>query len=203
MRANGVAEKYCTGNASDWAKFEKWSETLTHCLRNPLYHWTHLELNRPLGIHDRLLGPETARSIWEEGNARLAEPDFSCRGILRQMNVALVCTTDDPADSLEHHAILAADPAFETQVLPTWRPDKAMAVDQADRFPTYLDKLGAAANVDIKDYASLLGALRKRIRRSTKRVAGSPTMAWTASTPTPIRRRSSRRSLPKAAPASR
>ena len=162
MRANGVAEKYCTGNASDWAKFEKWSETVTHCLRNPLYHWTHLELNRPLGIHDRLLGPETARSIWEEGNARLADPAFSCRGILRQMNVTLVCTTDDPSDSLEHHQALAEDPSFEVQVLPTWRPDKAMAVDQADQYAAYLDKLSAAADVDIKDYASLLGALRKR-----------------------------------------
>lgn len=162
MRSNGVAEKYCTGNASDWAKFEKWAETVPHCLRNPLYHWTHLELNRPFGIRDRLLNPETARSIWEAGNRKLALPDFSCRGILRQMNVVLVCTTDDPADSLEHHRAIAADSSFDIQILPTWRPDKAMAVDQPSAYPAYLDRLSEAADVEIRNYSSLLRALRQR-----------------------------------------
>ena len=103
MRAAGVPERYCTGDASDWEKFQKWAETVPQTLRNPLYHWTHLELKRPFGIDDRLLGPHTAEGIWRECNAKLAEPEFSCRGIMRQMNVALVCTTDDPVDRLEHH----------------------------------------------------------------------------------------------------
>ena len=103
MRAAGVPEHYCTGNASDWEKFEKWAQTVPQTLRNPLYHWTHLELKRPLGISDRLLGPETAEGIWGRANAALARPEFSARGIMRQMNVVLVCTTDDPVDTLEHH----------------------------------------------------------------------------------------------------
>jgi glucuronate isomerase len=162
MRANGVAEKYCTGSASDWAKFEKWAETITHCPLNPLYHWTHLELNRPFGIHDRLLNPDTAREIWDKCNAQLARPDFSCRGILRQMRVALVCTTDDPADALTYHQAIAADRHREFQVLPTWRPDKALLVDQPGPYRAYLDTLAEAAGVEINNYAALLKALRKR-----------------------------------------
>lgn len=161
MRSNGVPEKYCTGGASDWAKFEKWAETVTQCPLNPLYHWTHLELNRPFGINDRLLNPETAPGIWEECNARLATPEFSCQGILLQMKVALVCTTDDPADSLEHHSALA-DSNFSVQVLPTWRPDKALNIDQPAPFNQYLDRLSAAADISIDTYASLVKALRKR-----------------------------------------
>ena len=103
MRAAGVPERYCTGDASDWEKFQQWAATVPQTLRNPLYHWTHLELKRPLGISDRLLGPETAEGIWHEGNAALARPEFSARGIMRQMKVVLVCTTDDPTDTLEHH----------------------------------------------------------------------------------------------------
>ncbi len=162
MRSNGVAEKYCTGNASDWAKFEKWAETVTRCPLNPLYHWTHLELNRPFGINDRLLNPDTAKGIWDRCNALLAKPEFSCRGILRQMKVALVCTTDDPADTLEHHQAIAEDRKFDIQVLPTWRPDKALNVDQPVAFNAYLTALGQAAGVDIKNYESLLLALRRR-----------------------------------------
>ena len=162
MRANGVAERYCTGDASDWEKFEKWAETVPKTLRNPLYHWTHLELKRPLGISDRLLGPETARGIWEEGNARLAEEEFSCRGIMRQMNVVLVCTTDDPADDLAHHAAIAADPTFAIRVLPTFRPDRGMAVESPAAFAAWLERLGAAADVEIRDLASYLEAIRRR-----------------------------------------
>jgi glucuronate isomerase len=100
MRAAGVPERYCTGDAGDWEKFQKWAEVVPTALRNPLYHWTHLELKRPFGISDRLLGSDTARRIWEQCNALLAQKDFSCRGIMQQMKVQLVCTTDDPVDSL-------------------------------------------------------------------------------------------------------
>jgi len=162
MRAAGVDERFITGDASDWEKFERWAETVPKTLRNPLYHWTHLELKRPFGISDRLLSPETARGIWEECNAKLASPGFSCRGIMRRMNVALVCTTDDPADTLEHHRAVADDGSFDIQVLPTWRPDRAMAVESAETYNAYLDRLGAAADTEIRDLDSLLAALGKR-----------------------------------------
>ena len=134
MRTNGVAERYCTGEASDWEKFQKWAETVPKTLRNPLYHWTHLELKRPFGIGDRLLNPQTAQGIWDECNAKLATEAFSSRGIMRQMKVVLVCTTDDPTDTLEHHAAIAADPSFSIQVLPTFRPDRGMAVESPAAF---------------------------------------------------------------------
>ena len=157
-----MPERFITGDASDWEKFLKWAETVPQTLRNPIYHWTHLELNRPFGINDRLLNPKTAKGIWDECNARLAKPAFSCRGIMKQMKVEVVCTTDDPADSLEHHRAIAADKSFGIRVLPTWRPDKAMAVENPAAFNAYLDKLGAASNVDIKNFVSLLQALRVR-----------------------------------------
>ncbi|OHB67424.1 MAG: glucuronate isomerase [Planctomycetes bacterium RBG_13_63_9] len=163
MRAAGVPERYCTGGASDWEKFQKWAETVPRTLRNPLYHWTHLELKRPLGISDRLLGPDTAGGIWEEANARLAEEGLSCRGIMRQMNVVLVCTTDDPVDSLEHHAVIAADPSFTVKVLPAFRPDKGMAVGSPAVFNGWVDRLAEVSNTDIKDdFATYLQALRQR-----------------------------------------
>ena len=162
MRADGVPERYCTGDAGDWEKFAKWAETVPHLLRNPLYHWTHLELRRPFGIRDRLLGPDTARGIWEECNAKLARPEFRCRGLMEQMHVVLVCTTDDPADSLEHHRAIAADPSFRVKVLPTWRPDRSMAVERPEAFNAWIDRLGAAAGLDIGSYADLWRALRAR-----------------------------------------
>jgi len=162
MRANGVPEEYCTGNASDWEKFEKWAETVPKTLRNPLYHWTHLELKRPFGISDRLLAPATARSIWDHCNAKLAQPEFSCRGIMRQMNVALVCTTDDPTDRLEHHAAIARDRSFPIQVLPTFRPDKALAVESPEAFNAWVDRLAEASGVEIQDYWTYLEAIRRR-----------------------------------------
>ena len=162
MRAAGVPERYCTGNASDWEKFEQWANTVPKTLGNPLYHWTHLELKRPLGIGDRLLGPRTAREIWDATGATLARPEFSCRGIMRQMNVALVCTTDDPADDLRWHAQIAADGSFPVRVLPTFRPDKAMAVEHAESFNTWVERLSAAAGVNIGDFASFMDALRRR-----------------------------------------
>ncbi len=162
MRGAGVAEKYCTGDASDWEKFAKWAETVPALLRNQLYSWTHLELKSPFGISDRLLSPDTAESVWDECNAKLATPEFSARGIMRQMKVALVCTTDDPVDSLEHHQIVAADESFGVQMLPTWRPDKGMAVENPVRFNEWVDKLAAAADVEIRDFASYMEALNKR-----------------------------------------
>jgi len=162
MRANGVAERYCTGDASDWEKFQKWAQTVPKLLQNPLYHWTHLELKRPFGISDRLLGPETACSIWEECNAKLAQADYSCRGIMRQMNVVLVCTTDDPTDDLAHHEAIAADPSFPIQVLQTFRPDKAMAAESPLAFNAWVDRLGEAAGLEIRDFVGLLEAMRRR-----------------------------------------
>ncbi len=162
MRANGVPERFCTGDASDWEKFEKWAETVPKTLRNPLYHWTHLELNRPFGIRDRLLGPETAASIWTECNARLAEPDFSARGIMRQMNVVLVCTTDDPVDDLRHHAAIASDGSFDIKVLPCFRPDKAMAVQSLDVFNEWVGRLEQAAELEIEDFTTFMEAIRRR-----------------------------------------
>ena len=162
MRANGVPERYCTGDAPDWEKFEKWSETVPYLLRNQLYPWTHLELKEPFGISDRLLGPDTAQGIWEECNAKLAQPGFSARGIMRQMNVVLVCTTDDPVDSLEAHKIVAEDPSFDIQMLPAWRPDKGMAVDRPEVFAPWMDQLEAAADMEVRNFDTYLDALRKR-----------------------------------------
>ncbi len=163
MRAAGVPERCITGDASAWEKFDRWAWTVPQTLRNPLYHWTHLELKRPLGIADRLLSPETAKGIWEECNTKLADPDFSCRGIMRQMNVELVCTTDDPVDSLDQHALIAADASFPIRVLPTFRPDRGMAVDEADTFNAWVDKLSEVSHVDVKDdYEAYLQALRQR-----------------------------------------
>lgn len=162
MRTNGVAERYCTGDASDWEKFQKWAETVPATLRNPLYHWTHLELNRPFGIRDRRLAPDTARDIWDRCNAKLALPDFSCRGIMRQMNVVLVCTTDDPADDLAAHAAICADAGFSIRVLPTFRADRALGIDAPEAFGAWIDRLGAAAGVSLRRYDDLLEALQRR-----------------------------------------
>ena len=162
MRANGVDERYCTGEATDWEKFEKWAGTVPKTLRNPLYHWTHMELKRPFGISDRLLNPQTARGIWEECNAKLSQKDFSSRGIMRQMNVALVCTTDDPTDDLRHHAALADDSSFPIRVIPAFRPDRAMMVESARDFNAWTDRLAEVSKVDIRNFNAFLEALRKR-----------------------------------------
>ena len=163
MRAAGVAERYCTGDASDWEKFQKWAETVPQTLRNPLYHWTHLELKRVFGIGDRLLGPDTAKHIYEHCNALLAGSDFSARGLMRQAHVRLVCTTDDPTDSLEHHATIAADRSMEIQVLPALRPDRGMAVATPDAFNAWVERLAATADLDIgDDFGRYLEALRRR-----------------------------------------
>ncbi len=160
MRTNGVDEKYCTGNASDWEKFEKWAETVPYTLRNPLFHWTHLELKKFFGI-DKVLNPETAKEIWDECNAKLQTPEYSVRGIIRMANVHTICTTDDPIDSLEHHQKIKAD-GFEVAVLPAWRPDKAMAVENVSAYNDYLNKLAEVADMEITSFSGLLTALDKR-----------------------------------------
>jgi glucuronate isomerase len=160
MRTNGVNERYCTGNATDWEKFEKWAETVPHTLRNPLFHWTHLELKRFFGI-EKLLSPSTAKEIWEECNAKLQTPEYAVQNIIRKANVHTICTTDDPVDSLEYHQAIKAD-EFEVNVLPAWRPDKAMAVDDAKTFNKYLDVLEEAADENIGSFDALMDALDNR-----------------------------------------
>lgn len=160
MRANGIDERFISGNASDWEKFEKWAETVPYTLRNPLYHWTHLELNTAFGIADTL-SSLTARSIFDRCNELLQSPDMTARGLMRHYHVEVVCTTDDPVDSLMHHRNIK-ESGFEIKVLPTWRPDKAMAVEDATAYNAYLDRLGEAADVDISSYDSLMEALQKR-----------------------------------------
>ncbi len=161
MRAQGVAETYCTGNASDWEKFEKWAETVPYTLRNPLYHWTHLELQRYFGITE-LLEPKTARKVYDQANECLRTPGYSVRNLLHKMNVELLCTTDDPTESLEWHQKIAADPGVGFKVLPTFRPDKAMAVEDPGAFNAWTDQLEAAADTAISVYADFLHALKKR-----------------------------------------
>jgi glucuronate isomerase len=160
MRTDGVDERFCTGKASDWEKFEAWAHTVPKTLRNPLYHWTHLELARYFGITDRLLNGETAKSIWNDCNAQL--PELSTQTILKKMNVRVVCTTDDPTDSLEHHISLAKQTEFGVKVFPTFRPDKMLLIENAENWNSYLDKLSAASNIEIRTHNDALAALRNR-----------------------------------------
>lgn len=161
MRANGVEEKYCTGkDISDWEKFEKWSETVPYTMRNPLYHWTHLELKTAFGV-DKLLNPETAKEIFDRCTELLHTPRFSARGLMKKFKVEVVCTTDDPADHLAYHLALKGE-NFEIKVLPTWRPDKAMAVENPREYRAYLEKLSEVSGVAIHKYNDLIEALRKR-----------------------------------------
>jgi len=162
MRASGVDERFITGDATDWEKFEAWAKTVPLTLRNPLYHWTHMELRRPFGVEDRLLGPATAKGIWEECNAKLASPGFSARGILAQMNVEVVCTSDDPVDALDHHALIAADPSMRAQVLPTFRPDRGLALERPAVFAGFCRELASASGMEISRYADFIAALRQR-----------------------------------------
>ena len=159
MRANGVAEEYITGNKPPFEKMLKWADTLQHAMRNPLYHWTHLELSRVFGIN-KVLNPDSTREIYDECTAKLQTPEFRAQAIMERMNVDVVCTTDDPADSLEHHRAIRNTP-LKTRVLPTWRPDKAMAIETAD-YNNYLSRLEAASNVTILSFKDLLCALQKR-----------------------------------------
>lgn len=161
LRANGVAEEFCTGQASDEAKFMAWAKTVPFTLRNPLYHWTHLELAFPFGIRDRLLSERTAAAIYAECNALLEKPEFSAYGLMQQFQVEVVCTTDDPADSLEWHAIHAAK-SPSTRMFPSWRPDRALGVEDATSYQSWLAALERASNLSISSYDDLLAALEAR-----------------------------------------
>lgn len=162
LRTNGVEEKYITGSeTSDWEKFEKWAETVPYTMRNPLYHWTHLELRTAFGI-DTLLNPETAKEIYDRCNDMLQnDPDMTARGLMRKYGVEVVCTTDDPIDSLEHHKRLREE-GFEIKVLPTWRPDKAMAIEKPAEFADYVAKLSAVADMPVNNFDDFIKALQKR-----------------------------------------
>ena len=162
MRADGVAERLITGDASDYEKFEAWAATVPRTLRNPLYHWTHLELKRYFGIEDKLLNPDTAREIYDTCTRLLQTEDFSTRSILQKMNVRVVCTTDDPLDSLEYHRQIKQDQSFAVVVLPAFRPDKAMGVESPAAFNDWVDRLESAADTTIHHYTSFLEALRRR-----------------------------------------
>ena len=162
MRANGIAEEYITGGASDHDKFLAWAATVPKTLRNPLYHWTHLELKNPFGIEGVLLNEKTADSIYEQCNDLLGTEAFSTCGLLRQMNVNVVCTTDDPVDSLEHHQAIAAGDFCPAEVLPAFRPDKAMAIEFPAIYNLYLETLEGVAGCNISTYGNLLEALQGR-----------------------------------------
>ena len=161
MRANGVPEEHITGGVrTPWETFEKWAETVPYTMRNPLYHWTHLELSRVFGI-DKLLSPATAREIFDACNAMLATDAFRGQALIRKFNVETVCTTDDPADDLRWHKMIAEHP-FGTKVIPAWRPDKAMAIEDPVAYKAYLKQLGEAAGKEIDSYTDLVEALQVR-----------------------------------------
>ncbi|MBS1932934.1 MAG: glucuronate isomerase [Bacteroidetes bacterium] len=160
MRANGVDESYCTGMKNDFEKFEKWAETVPYTLRNPLFHWTHLELQRYFDIHE-IINPQNAKRIYDECSEKLRSPEYSVKNLLRKMKVQVVCTTDDPADTLSYHQKIKQD-QFEIKILPTFRPDKAMSVDDANGFNQYINKIEAVSNISISNYNDYLLALKQR-----------------------------------------
>ncbi len=162
MRSNGVSERYCTGDASDWEKFEMWASTVPYTLRNPLYHWTHLELRNPFGVTGKLLNPATAREIYDHCNRKLAQDDFTTQGLLKHFGVLVVCSTDDPVDALDAHQRHAKNADATTRLLPTWRPDKAMALSDLAGWNLWVDGLQAVSGVDIASFEDLLVALAKR-----------------------------------------
>ncbi|GAA0807885.1 glucuronate isomerase [Faecalicatena orotica] len=161
MRSNGVEEKYITGDASDREKFQKWAETLEMAIGNPLYHWSHLELKKYFG-YTGYLNSGTAEEVWNLCNEKLAQDDMTARNLIRQSDVTLICTTDDPADSLEWHQKIASDKSFDVQVLPAWRPDKAMNLEKPD-YTDYLKKLSEVSGVEINSFKALTDALKKRL----------------------------------------
>ena len=161
MRSAGVPEKYITGDASDREKFDRYAEVLGKAIGNPLYHWSHLELRRFFG-YEGILNRETAGEVWEIANAKLQSEGYSARGLIMMSNVDTICTTDDPADSLEWHEKLAADKTFPVTVLPAWRPDAAMYIEKAG-WPEYLARLETAAGMEIASFADLISALHRRL----------------------------------------
>ena len=161
MRTNGVDEKYVTGDGSDREKFQAWAETMPKLIGNPLYHWSHLELRRYFG-YDGYLNGDTAEEVWNLCNAKLQEDSMTVRGLIKQSGVTLICTTDDPVDTLEWHQKIAADDTFDVQVLPAWRPDKAMNVEKPT-FAPYIAQLSQVSGIAVTDLASLKDALKNRM----------------------------------------
>ncbi|PJG84157.1 glucuronate isomerase [Caviibacterium pharyngocola] len=162
LRSAGVEEHFITGKASDYEKYQVWAKTVPLCIGNPIYHWTHLELRRPFGIQNTLFNEKSAVEIWHKCNEMLQQPEFSARGIMQQMNVKLVGTTDDPIDDLSYHAKIAQDPDFDIAVVPSWRPDKIFKIELVG-FNDYIAQLGAVADVEIRDFDSLKKAILKRL----------------------------------------
>lgn len=160
MRTNGIDERFCTGDADDFEKFEKWAETVPYTMRNPLYHWTHMELKNPFGV-EKILKKETAKEIYEHCSSLLQTDEYSVRNILTKMNVKIVCTTDDPIDSLSHHKKIADD-HYNVKVIPTYRADKVVNIDQTSAFNEYIDLLGEAAGISIQSITDVYDALKKR-----------------------------------------
>jgi glucuronate isomerase len=160
MRMNGIHESFITGEKNDWEKFQKWSETVPYTLRNPLYHWTHLELQRYFGIHE-ILHTGTAKDIYEHSNQKLQTSEFRVHGLLKRMNVEFICTTDDPTDSLEHHQAIQKT-ALNIKVAPAFRPDQAMAIRDPVIFNSWLEKLGKSADISITRFPLFLDALKRR-----------------------------------------
>ncbi len=161
MRSNGIEEKYITGDASDYEKFEKWTETLQKAIGNPLYHWSHLELQRYFGFN-KPLSPATCKEAWDFCNKKLNTPEMSVRNLIKMSNVDTICTTDDPADTLEWHRMIKEDKTFDVKVLPAWRPDKAMNLEKPD-YKDYLAKLEKASGIKISSFKDLCAALKNRM----------------------------------------
>ncbi|WP_259070576.1 glucuronate isomerase [Mucilaginibacter sp. X4EP1] len=160
MRANGIGEAYITGNKTDFEKFEKWAATVPYTLRNPLYHWTHLELQRYFDINE-LLSPATARKIFDECSEKLQSPEYSVRNLIKKMNVEIICTTDDPADDLLHHNKIKKD-GYSVKVLPAFRPDKAMEADNTKALNAYINRLEEVAGLKINSFDMYLDVLKRR-----------------------------------------
>ncbi|WML38556.1 glucuronate isomerase [Neobacillus sp. OS1-2] len=161
MRMHGVAEKYITGDATDWEKFEVWAETMPHLIGNPVYHWAQLELKMYFGI-DTLLSPETAREVWEECNDKLQMPEFSARAFIEKSNVKFIGTTDDPISTLEYHQLLKNDDSFKTMIAPTFRPDGALFIDRPT-FTSWIGKLAQVSGINVDTFDGFIGALRQRV----------------------------------------
>ena len=161
MRSNGIDEYYITGDASDREKFQKWAETLEKAIGNPLYHWSHLELRKYFGYEGYLNG-ETAEEVWNLCNAKLQEDSMTVRNLIKQSNVKLICTTDDPVDSLEWHKVIADDKSFDVQVLPAWRPDKAMNLEKPE-YLDYMKTLSEVSGIEVKSFKDLMKALSLRM----------------------------------------
>jgi glucuronate isomerase len=161
MRSNGVAERFCTGDAEPFAKFQAWAATVPYTLRNPLFHWTHLELTRYFGINE-LLDEASAARVWKQANEQLATPELSAQGILKKFRVTTLCTTDDPTDDLRHHAAIASS-GIATRVLPAFRPDKALVVHRPIQFYEWVKQLAQSSNVEVNNFSAFLDALQQRV----------------------------------------